>query len=244
MSPSSLPSTMSTDRPKRNIIKKKYDISDGMPWCEERLVRKVLFLSLREFRDKHRATHRRSHVHKCAHKRTSKNTHLHALRKTLTKPNTHTKAQAGKNGRTPRQRATCTPLNTHTQKNTRTAQNMHISKHLRTHGRTNKDMPADSHRPKNKCTRILQNTQTPTKLFKGKVTHTAQQTHTTSTRTLRSQKTHNTLSLLNSNYTQTATATHTQHKHTCTPKNAHTPPLPARTLRSHSPARLRGEYHR
>ncbi|KAK5862853.1 hypothetical protein PBY51_018208 [Eleginops maclovinus] len=31
---------MSTDRPKRNIIKKKYDISDGMPWCEERLVRK------------------------------------------------------------------------------------------------------------------------------------------------------------------------------------------------------------
>uniref|UniRef100_UPI0037E79595 protein Jumonji-like n=1 Tax=Semicossyphus pulcher TaxID=241346 RepID=UPI0037E79595 len=46
---------MSTDRPKRNIIKKKYDISDGMPWCEERLVRKVLFLSLREFRDTHRS---------------------------------------------------------------------------------------------------------------------------------------------------------------------------------------------
>ncbi|XP_030580576.1 uncharacterized protein LOC115776905 isoform X2 [Archocentrus centrarchus] len=54
------------------------------------------------------------------------------------------------------------------------------------------------------------------------------------------QKTHNTLLLLNSKYTKTATATHAaQHKHTCTPKNTHTPPLPARTLRSHSPTRLR-----
>uniref|UniRef100_A0A8C9YEE0 Uncharacterized protein n=1 Tax=Sander lucioperca TaxID=283035 RepID=A0A8C9YEE0_SANLU len=55
---------MSTDRPKRNIIKKNID---GMPWCEERLVRKVLFLSLREFRD----THRASHIHTRTHKRTS-----------------------------------------------------------------------------------------------------------------------------------------------------------------------------
>ncbi|KAG7235507.1 hypothetical protein INR49_002643 [Caranx melampygus] len=70
---------MSADRPKRNIIKKKYDINDGMPWCEERLVRKVLFLSLREFRDTHRAAHKHSHIR--AHKRSCKNTNLHALRK-------------------------------------------------------------------------------------------------------------------------------------------------------------------
>ncbi|XP_062321549.1 protein Jumonji-like [Osmerus eperlanus] len=48
---------MSTDRPKRNIIKKKYDDSEGMPWCEERVVRKVLFLSLREFRSGQRSLH-------------------------------------------------------------------------------------------------------------------------------------------------------------------------------------------
>ncbi|KAJ3598006.1 hypothetical protein NHX12_001521 [Muraenolepis orangiensis] len=41
---------MTTDRPKRKIIRKRYDVSDGMPWCEERLVQKVLFLSLKEFR--------------------------------------------------------------------------------------------------------------------------------------------------------------------------------------------------
>ncbi|XP_061771177.1 uncharacterized protein LOC133561721 [Nerophis ophidion] len=52
-------STQSTQRPKRNIIKKTFDMSDGMPWCEERLVRKVLFLSLREFRDGRRAEHAR-----------------------------------------------------------------------------------------------------------------------------------------------------------------------------------------
>ncbi|XP_061918396.1 protein Jumonji-like isoform X2 [Entelurus aequoreus] len=52
-------STQSTQRPKRNIIKKTFDMSDGMPWCEERLVRKVLFLSLREFRDGRRAAHAR-----------------------------------------------------------------------------------------------------------------------------------------------------------------------------------------
>lgn len=45
---------MSTERPKRTIIRKKYDDSDGMPWCEERVVRKVLFLSLREFREAQR----------------------------------------------------------------------------------------------------------------------------------------------------------------------------------------------
>lgn len=89
-------SNMSTDRPKRNVIRKRYDISDGMPWCEERLVRKVLFLSLREYRDKHRAAHTHSHIHKCPHECKSKNTHSHALQKTLTKPNAHKKTQARK----------------------------------------------------------------------------------------------------------------------------------------------------
>ncbi|XP_061764467.1 protein Jumonji isoform X1 [Nerophis ophidion] len=41
---------MSKQRPKRNIIQKKYDDSDGIPWSEERLMRKVLYLSLKEFR--------------------------------------------------------------------------------------------------------------------------------------------------------------------------------------------------
>ncbi|XP_051992245.1 protein Jumonji [Xyrauchen texanus] len=41
---------MSKERPKRNIIQKKYDDNDGMPWSEERVVRKVLYLSLKEFK--------------------------------------------------------------------------------------------------------------------------------------------------------------------------------------------------
>ncbi|KAL0985492.1 hypothetical protein UPYG_G00157570 [Umbra pygmaea] len=41
---------MSKDRPKRNIIQKKYDDNDGIPWLEEREVRKVLYLSLKEFK--------------------------------------------------------------------------------------------------------------------------------------------------------------------------------------------------
>nr|XP_040045263.1 protein Jumonji [Gasterosteus aculeatus aculeatus] len=41
---------MSKGRPKRNIIQKKYDDSDGIPWSEERVMRKVLYLSLKEFR--------------------------------------------------------------------------------------------------------------------------------------------------------------------------------------------------
>ncbi|KAL0962212.1 hypothetical protein UPYG_G00337160 [Umbra pygmaea] len=41
---------MSKERPKRNIIQKKYDDIDGIPWSEERDVRKVLYLSLKEFK--------------------------------------------------------------------------------------------------------------------------------------------------------------------------------------------------
>ncbi|XP_074510563.1 uncharacterized protein LOC141779576 [Sebastes fasciatus] len=243
---------MSTDRPKRNIIKKKYDISDGMPWCEERLVRKVLFLSLREFRDTHRATHKHSHIHTRARKRTPKNTLLQ--QKTQTLPKTHTQ----KNSRTrqsvhaPQQRVT----HRHTQKNT---QNVHISKQQRAHEHASKGQKTsqDSHTPKNKCTHTLHNTQS--KTCAGKKTHTVQHTHlqgnthtfqksSVSTRTLRSHKTHNTLPLLNSRYTETTKHTHTtQHKHSvknsCTPENTPTllsPPVPARTLRSHTPTSLSG----
>ncbi|XP_051791451.1 protein Jumonji isoform X1 [Erpetoichthys calabaricus] len=42
---------MSKERPKRNIIQKKLDDSDGIPWSEERVVRKVLYLSLKEFKN-------------------------------------------------------------------------------------------------------------------------------------------------------------------------------------------------
>ncbi|XP_046703246.1 protein Jumonji-like [Silurus meridionalis] len=41
---------MGTERPKRNIIQKKFDDNDGIPWSEERVVRRVLYLSLKEFK--------------------------------------------------------------------------------------------------------------------------------------------------------------------------------------------------
>ncbi|XP_077599970.1 protein Jumonji [Stigmatopora nigra] len=55
---------MSKERPKRNIIHKKYDDSDGIPWSEERLMRKVLYLSLKEFRS---AQKRQPDAHGSAH---------------------------------------------------------------------------------------------------------------------------------------------------------------------------------
>ncbi|XP_034052438.1 uncharacterized protein LOC117532938 isoform X2 [Gymnodraco acuticeps] len=232
---------MSTDRPKRNIIKKKYDISDGMPWCEERLVRKVLFLSLREFRDTHRATQRNSHIHTRAHKHTTKNTLLHAQRKTRTLPKTHKQqnTRTRQSVHTPRQR----PPITHTQKNT---QNMHISKPP--HGDSNKgrknNVSQDSCTPRNKCTSTQQNMQTQSERMAHTVQPTQDNTHTlqrnaASTRTLRS---HKTLPLLNSKHAESAKHTHVaQHKHsvknTQTLLKAATPP---RTLRSHLPTRLRG----
>ncbi|XP_054477826.1 mucin-4-like [Anoplopoma fimbria] len=237
---------MSTDRPKRNIIKKKYDISDGMPWCEERLVRKVLFLSLREFRDTHRATHKHSHIHT----RASKNTRLQRKTQALPKA-THVRQSA----QAPQQRTAPRTPNTHTQRKT---QNMHISKHLQSKGQKN-NSSQDSHTPKNKCTHTLQNVQTQSKTCTGKITHTVQHTHlrksthtfqrnSASTRTLRSHKTLNTRKLPNSKYTETANHAHApQHKHsvksTYAPENTRAllgPPVQARTLRSHAPTSLRG----
>ncbi|XP_069028057.1 uncharacterized protein [Embiotoca jacksoni] len=237
---------MSTDRPKRNIIKKKYDISDGMPWCEERLVRKVLFLSLREFRDKHRATHKHTHVHKRAHKRTAKNTHVHAPRKTATLPaRKHTHTRTRTSAHTQHKRVACRPRNTQRQ-----TQNTHVSKHTHTHERTNKGQKTsqDSHTPKSKCTHTLQSNTTPSTLCTGKV-HTVPHTHLQHPprlfqRTLRSHNTHNTLLLLNSKYTHGAKHTRTTHSaKNYTPKHTAallSPPVPARTLRSHTPMSLGG----
>ncbi|XP_040901340.1 uncharacterized protein LOC121186623 isoform X2 [Toxotes jaculatrix] len=256
---------MSTDRPKRNIIKKKYDISDGMPWCEERLVRKVLFLSLREFRDTHRTTHKHSHIHERAHRPTAKSALVRAPRKAQTLSNAH----AQKNTRTrqsvhaSQQRVAHRSSNTHTQKNTHTSHNIPISKHIHRHEHTNKgqktNLSQDSHAPKNKCTYALQDTQTQSKICTGKMTHSAQQTdmqentHTfprnsVSTRTLRSHKPQHIATLPNSKYTETEEHTHNApHKHsvknTCTSGNTQTSlstSAPARTLRSHAPTSLSG----
>ncbi|XP_073341650.1 uncharacterized protein [Pagrus major] len=254
---------MSTDRPKRNIIKKKYDISDGMPWCEERLVRKVLFLSLREFRDTHRTTHKHSHIHTRTHSCTSKKTLLRAPRKRQTLPNTHSQKNTctRQSVHTLQHKVTHRTQNTRTHKNTHSTQNMHISKHLRPHEHNKgkkTNLSQDSYTPKKKCTRTLQNMQTQSKMCTGKMTHTEQHTHlqenthmflknSVSTRTLRSHKTKTSLSLLNSKYIESGNRSQrTQHKHsaknTCTPDNTQTllsTAAPARTLRSHTPSSLR-----
>ncbi|XP_038568267.1 uncharacterized protein LOC119898155 isoform X1 [Micropterus salmoides] len=246
---------MSTDRPKRNIIKKKYDISDGMPWCEERLIRKVLFLSLREFRDNHRATNK-THTRVRAHKCMLKNNLLHAPRKTRTLPNTHTQkyTRTRQSVHMPQQRVTQRATNTHAKRNTPGEQNMHVSKHLCPREDTKKgqemNLSQDSYTPKHKCTHTLQNMQTQSKLCTGKINHPPQNTHknSASTRTLRSHKTLNTLSLLNSEYTETAKHTHsTRRKHSlkksCRPENTQmllSAPASARTLRSHTPTSLNG----
>ncbi|XP_026149947.1 uncharacterized protein LOC113122669 isoform X2 [Mastacembelus armatus] len=242
---------MSTDRPKRNIIKKKYDISDGMPWCEERLVRKVLFLSLREFRETHRATNKHSHIHTHAHKRAMKSALLHVPQKAQTLPNTHSQ----KNTRTrrsvhmPQQRGR--HQNIYTQKNIPHAQSMYISKHTDHHDLPNKEQKTNlsqgSHRAK---TQILQNIQIQSKMHAGKITHSIQHTHlqdkthtfqknSVSTRILRSHKIQSLPLMLNSKYIKN---THTtQHKHSvknsCTPENPElflNTPVSARTLRSNT----------
>ncbi|KAG7476005.1 hypothetical protein JOB18_042615 [Solea senegalensis] len=241
---------MSTDRPKRNIIKKKYDISDGMPWCEERLVRKVLFLSLREFRDTHRTTHKHSRIHT----RASKNTLIHGQQKAQTLPNTHTQKKTHA-----QQKVAHKPRKTNTQKNTRHSQNMHISKHIHRHEHTNKGqktnhLSQDSHTPKNKCT-FTHNMHAQSKMCMGKITrsvqNTGENTHAlqkNTTRKLRSHTTQNNLLMPKSKHTHREKHTHcAEHKHSvknsCKCENTRTllsARVPARTLRSRTPTRLSG----
>lgn len=225
------------------------DISDGMPWCEERLVRKVLFLSLREFRDTHRATHKHSLKHMRTPKRTLKNTLLHTPRKAQALPNAHTQKKTHKRQRVQvaEQRVTHRPPNTHTQKNT------HVSKraHRHEHNKEQKtNLSQDLHTSINKCTQT-QDMQTQLHMCTAKIPHKVQHTHlqentrtfhrsSVSTRTLRSHKTQ----LLNTKYTETETCTHrTPQQHSV--NNTQTlmrAPVPARTLRSHTPTSLSGQY--
>ncbi|KAM8871079.1 uncharacterized protein AB9W97_017567 isoform 2-T2 [Spinachia spinachia] len=225
---------MSTDRPKRNIIKKKYDISDGMPWCEERLVRKVLFLSLREFRDTHRAMHTHSH----RHTRVSENTRLQRKTKALPRM-----TRARQSAHTPQQRAAQRPPNT--------TANTHTAKHLQ--GRAQRNNPSqDSHTPKSKCT--LQKVRTQSKMKRTvQHAHLQENTHafrknSVTTRMLRSHKKQNARRLPSSRYTETAKKVHApQQKHSVknssAPGNTRTllsPHVAARALRSHGPMSLKG----
>lgn len=225
------------------------DISDGMPWCEERLVRKVLFLSLREFRDAHRAAHKHSYMHTRAHthSRTSKNSVSDACN-TRSPSNTPTQKikHTAQNVHTPQQRHVRGLPSTYTQKNTHSAQ--HISKQLRTH----KQKSQDTHAPRQQCTHTLQNIQTQSHIFRGNITHTLEHAHiqenantfqntSVSCRTLRSHKTHNTLLQLNSKYTESITES-AQHGSLCQHTHAAPTAGPTRTLRSQVPSILSGQY--
>lgn len=226
------------------------DISDGMPWCEERLVRKVLFLSLREFRDTHRATHKHSLKHMRTPKRTLKDTLLNASRKAQALPNAHVQKKTHKRQRVhvAQQRVTHRPQNTHTQKNTHVSKRAHRHEHSNKEQKTNSSQ--DSHTSINKCTQT-QNMQTQLQMCTVKIPHNIQHTDvqentrtfhksSVSTRMLRSHKTQ----LLNKKYTESETRTHgTPQQHSV--NNTQTllsAPVPARTLRSHTPTSLSGQY--
>ncbi|XP_037129760.1 uncharacterized protein LOC119135887 isoform X1 [Syngnathus acus] len=230
---------MSTDRPKRNIIKKKYDISDGMPWCEERLVRKVLFLSLREFRDTRRATH--GHLPANGHKR------KHVSKAPLS-------LEPQKSNQKPQQQRVSHRLQ-NMQKKTHSLQNTQV-KTKQQSGHTNKvhksKLSQDTHSQKSKTTQTEERIHTQPKLCREKtVQHTSLQEHAhnkaVSTRTLRSRKMTNSSSTLTSKYTNTTKQPQrSQHKHSVKnrrpPKNVQ---LLTRTpveagKRSRSPKGIRG----
>ncbi|XP_049586246.1 protein Jumonji isoform X2 [Syngnathus scovelli] len=230
---------MSTDRPKRNIIKKKYDISDGMPWCEERLVRKVLFLSLREFRDTRRATH--GHLPANGHKR------KHVSKAPLS-------LEPQKSNQKPQQQRVSHRLQ-NMQKKTHSLQKTQV-KTKQHSGHTNKvhksKLSQDTHSQKSKTTQTEERIHTQPKLCREKtVQHTSLQEHAhnkaVSTRTLRSRKMTNSSSTLTSKYTNTTKQPQrSQHKHSVKnrrpPKNVQ---LLTRTpveagKRSRSPKGIRG----
>ncbi|XP_077433023.1 uncharacterized protein LOC144058441 [Vanacampus margaritifer] len=231
---------MSTDRPKRNIIKKKYDISDGMPWCEERLVRKVLFLSLKEFRDTRRATH--GHLPAHGHKR------KHVSKAALTR-------EPQKSNQKPQQQRVSHRLQ-NMQKKTHTLQKTHV-KTKQHRDLTNKvqkiNLSQDTHSQKRKKTPTKQHLHTRPKMCREKtVQHASLQEHarnnSVSTRTLRSHKISNSSSMLMSKYTNTTEQPQrTQNKHSVKkrkpPKNVRPllrTPVTARKQRSCSPKGIRG----
>ncbi|XP_035471886.2 uncharacterized protein LOC118289084 isoform X3 [Scophthalmus maximus] len=216
-----------------------------MPWYEERLVRKVLFLSLREFRNTHRATHSHSHshIHTRARKRTSNNALLHcASRQTSTLPNTH----AQRNTRNRRNvHESQSGKVAHGQKNT---QNAHISKHIRRQEQTDRGIRTNLSQapptPKTKCTYTLQNMRTQSETCPGKITtHDARRRRTSPTRTLRSQTTHGSRSLHNNKQTQSKK--HSEKTSCCAAASGNTRMMMSdlatpRTLRSRAPMGLGG----
>ncbi|XP_051922537.1 protein Jumonji-like [Hippocampus zosterae] len=223
---------MSTDRPKRNIIKKKYDISDGMPWCEERLVRKVLFLSLREFRDTRRATHGHLPAHGHKRKHVSKATLSHEPQKSIQKPQQQRVSHRLQN----------------MQKKTHSLEKAQVkTKQHRDHANKvqKSNLSQDTHSRKSKNTHAEQGMHPQRKMCREKTAqHTSFQEH--STRTLRSHKTSKSSSM--SKYTNTTKEPQrTQHKNsvenTRPPKNVRPlvrTPVAARKQTSHSPKGIRG----
>ncbi|XP_077455541.1 uncharacterized protein LOC144073509 isoform X2 [Stigmatopora argus] len=231
---------MSTDRPKRNIIRKKYDISDGMPWCEERLVRKVLFLSLREFRDTHRATH--GHLPTHGHKRKPAS-------KTKLSPEPQNSSQKPR-----QQRVSCRLQNK--QKKTHDLQNAQVkSKQPRDHRNKvlKRTSSQDTFSQKRKSSHTNQRIYTKPKMCREKtVLHNSLQQHAhkscVSTRTLRSYKMSNSsLKLTSKNKNTTEQTQISLHKHSVKnkrhPKNGQAlvkTHVPARNQRSSSPKGIRG----
>lgn len=218
-----------------------------MPWCEERLVRKVLFLSLREFRDTHRATNKHSLKHMRTPKRTLKNTVLHAPRKAQALPKAHTQKKTHKRQtvHVAQQRVPHRPPNTHTQKNALVSKRTHSHEH---NNEQKRNLSQDLHLSLNKCN---QTQGMPTQLHMCaskipqniKYTHFQENKHTfhkssVSTRTLRSHKT----LLLNTKYGESATRTHGAPQHHSVNNTLLSAPVPARTLRSHTPTSLSGQY--
>ncbi|XP_061677266.1 uncharacterized protein LOC133501483 isoform X2 [Syngnathoides biaculeatus] len=210
---------MSTDRPKRNIIKKKYDISDGMPWCEERLVRKVLFLSLREFRDTRRATHGHLPVHGRKHKHVAKGALSHEPQKSSQKPQQQRVSHRLRN----------------MEKKTHSLQNTQVkSKHHSDHTNKVQKKPLSQNTYSRKCksSHTEKSIYTQPKMSREKtVQYISFREHahnnSFSTRSLRSHKKANLPLMSTSKYTNTKKTHTTQHKH---PVQNMMPPTNVRTL--------------
>ncbi|XP_054638847.1 protein Jumonji-like isoform X2 [Dunckerocampus dactyliophorus] len=230
---------MSTDRPKRNIIKKKFDISDGMPWCEERLVRKVLFLSLREFRDTRRATHKHSETQKRQHACQT------SLSRALQKSGERSQRQRVSHRLQKMQKSPDASLQVN-RKSKRSGNRDHTN---RVH-KTNLSQDTQSRKPASAPTRQSMQTQSKGARYPGSREHVHTfRKNSGSTGTPRSHKTQHSPSTLKSKYTKTTRVTRkgqrTQHsvKNRSTPQNVHTlpaVPVPARRRRSRSAKGMRG----
>ena len=221
------------------------DVSDGMPWCEERLVQKVLFLSLKEFRAARRTN--TQGPHRLRHGATAQN----QQRKTRPKPRSHAR----------------------TKNKTPVSQDVPNPKHVRwqTHMLENTEeeltppqMSRDTCSPQSKCdgfqaTQMLVQVPPAAKVTRiRQITGALENSHSlpsspvTQPRTLRSHKAQNILAFLNTSKPQ-CTATLTPQdtspvryaeglNNVCVVPSTSTPTVPTRILRSHTPTpRLNGK---